>query len=79
MILDIKISDELRREGIERELIRKINDKRKSLGLTRNDISDIVFNNKEDYDNANENVLNITKLKNKSLNIDILDIEINKI
>ncbi|MDO8571373.1 MAG: class I tRNA ligase family protein, partial [bacterium] len=41
--LNAVMSDELKQEGLLRELVRQINAQRKELGLTRNDAIDIVF------------------------------------
>ena len=79
IIIDTNITEELRREGDERELIRKINDRRKELGLTRFDSAKIVFNNENDFVLCNDNILKTTKLKDKELNINNSQIEIIKL
>ena len=76
LLLDMNITEELLKEGEERELIRKINDKRKEMGLTRFDIAKIIFNNEKDFNVCNDNILNITKLKSKELNQNNSEIEI---
>lgn len=55
-MLDLNITEDLKKEGQEREWIRKINDERKSLGLIYTDNIEIALKTEEDFNFINESI-----------------------